>query len=68
MRVINLDKAVEGIRIMPGEGRERQRMKGWNSCRSILHLRDGLTTESQKREINNAVRGAPITEVKRAEL
>lgn len=59
MRVINLDKAVEGMGIMPGKGRERQRMKGWNSCRSILHLRDGLTKESQKREVNNDVREGP---------
>lgn len=58
MRVINLEEAVEGMGIMPGEWRGN-RMKGWNSCRSILHLRDGLTKESQKREINTDVREVP---------
>lgn len=36
--------------------RGTQKIKGWDSCRSILHLGDGHTKESQKRESENGGR------------
>lgn len=56
MRVINLEEAGGAMGIMQ---KEEQKIKGWNSYGSILHLGYGLTKGSQKKESEKDGRKVP---------
>lgn len=56
MRVINLEEAGGAMGITQ---KEEQKIKDWNSYGSILHLGDGLTQRSQKKESEKDGRKVP---------
>lgn len=56
MRVINIEEAGGAMGITQ---KEEQKIKDWNSYGSILHLGDGLTQRSQKKESEKDGRKVP---------